>query len=58
MINIITTGSKDFKNRLKFYLNQRKQISSSKMSVIKKIIKDVKKNKNRSLIKYEKNLIS
>ena len=54
MINIITTGSKDFKNRLKFYLNQRKQISSSKKSVIKKIIKDVKKNKNRSLIKYEK----
>tara|TARA_Y100001970_G_scaffold159719_1_gene195438 strand:+ start:11796 stop:13100 length:1305 start_codon:yes stop_codon:yes gene_type:complete len=54
MNNILNTKSKNFTKQLFKYLNLRKQNSSSKQEVIRKIIKDIKKNKDSSLIKYEK----
>ena len=54
MIKILNTKSKDFKKKFNYYLNIRRKYSSSKISVVKKIVNDVKKNKDKSLIKYEK----
>ncbi len=54
MIKILNTKSKKFSYQLNFYLNLRRENSSSKLNIVKKIIKDVKNNKDKSLIKYEK----
>ncbi len=54
MINILFTKSKSFKQQLSKYLDSRKPNKESKIKVVKKIISDVKKNKDRSLFKYEK----
>ena len=54
MNNILNTKNKNFIKQLFKYLNLRKQNSSYKQEVIRKIIKDIKKNKDSSLIKYEK----
>ena len=54
MIRILNTKSKEFYKQLSYYLNLRKLNSSSKTAIVKKIINDVKKNKDKSLIKYEK----
>ena len=54
MIKILNTKSKDFKKKFNYYLNIRRKYSSSKISVVKKIVNDVKNNKDKSLIKYEK----
>ena len=54
MIKILNTKSQDFKKKFNYYLNIRRKYSSSKISVVKKIVNDVKKNKDKSLIKYEK----
>ncbi len=54
MIKILVTKSRGFQKQLEYYLSSRKQASSSKINVVKKIINDVKKNKDQSLIRYEK----
>jgi len=54
MIKILNTKSKKFQKELSYYLNIRKINFSSKASVVKKIVIDVKKNKDKSIIKYEK----
>tara|TARA_B100002051_G_scaffold270412_1_gene303250 strand:- start:137 stop:1429 length:1293 start_codon:yes stop_codon:yes gene_type:complete len=54
MIKIIKTNSKKFSNELDKCLNSRRGNSSFKLSIVKKILKDVKKNKNKAVIKYEK----
>ena len=54
MIKILNTKSQDFKKKFNYYLNIRRKYSSSKISTVKKIVNDVKKNKDKSLIKYEK----
>ena len=54
MIRTLNTKSKQFNKQLSYYLNLRKFNSSSKTAIIKKIIHDVKKNKDKSLIRYEK----
>ena len=52
MIKILNTKSKKFSYQLNFYLNLRRENSSSKLNIVKKIIKDVKNKKDKSLIKY------
>tara|TARA_B100000700_G_C14994419_1_gene833029 strand:+ start:518 stop:1816 length:1299 start_codon:yes stop_codon:yes gene_type:complete len=54
MIKILYKKSTNFKNQLDYSLGIRKQISRSKISIVKKIIEDVKKKQDKSLIKYEK----
>ena len=55
MIKLINTNSKYFSNQLNNSLNSRKSGSSLKLGIVKKIIMDVKKNKDSAVIKYEKN---
>ena len=54
MIKILNTKSQDFKKKFNYYLNIRRKYSANKVSVVKKIVNDVKKNKDKSIIKYEK----
>ena len=54
MIRIINTKTREFNKQLSYYLSLRKLNFSSKSGVVRKIIIDVKKNKDKSLIKYEK----
>ncbi len=54
MIKILVSKSKNFNKQLEYYLSIRRQTNASKLSVVKKILKDVKKNKDKSLTKYEK----
>ena len=54
MIKLINTNSKYFSNQLNSSLNSRKSGSSLKLGIVKKIIMEVKKNKDSAVIKYEK----
>ena len=54
MIKILNSKSKKFNKQLNYFLNLRKFNFGSKSAVVKKIISDVKKNKDKSLLKYEK----
>ena len=54
MIKILNSRSKKFNKQLNYFLNLRKFNFGSKSAVVKKIISDVKKNKDKSLLKYEK----
>ena len=54
MIRILNTKTREFNKQLSYYLSLRKLNFSSKSGVVRKIIIDVKKNKDKSLIKYEK----
>jgi len=54
MIKILNTKSRNFQNEFDYYLNLRREYSESKAKVVKRIIRDVRKDKDKSLIKYEK----
>ena len=54
IIRVLHTKSKDFKKKFNYYLNLRRKYSASKIIIVKKIVNDVKKNKDQSVIKYEK----
>lgn len=54
MIKVLNTKSKDFKKKINYYLNIRRKYSNNKITTVKKIINDVRKNKDKSIIKYEK----
>ncbi len=54
MNKILSTRNKSFEDQLSYYLDLRKRNSDSKTSTVRKILKDIKKNKDASLIKYEK----
>ena len=54
MINILFSKSKNFQQKLSRYLDSRKPNNESKIKVVKKIILEIKKNKDQSLLKYEK----
>ena len=54
MIKILNIKNRNFKKKLDESLNKRRnKIQSSNISV-KKIIQDVKKNGDKSILKYEK----
>ena len=54
MIRILETKSKNFLNKFDNFLNLRREYSESKNMIVKKILKDIRKGKDKSLIKYEK----
>ena len=54
MIKILNTKSRNFQNEFDYYLNLRRKYSDSKVKAVKKIIKDVRKDKDKSLVRYEK----
>ena len=54
MIKVLNTKSKDFKKKINYYLNIRRKYSNNKINTVKKIVNDVRKNKDKSIIKYEK----
>ncbi len=51
---ILSTKNKNFQNNFKKVLNSKRRQSEANRSVVLKIIKDVQKNGDRSLIKYSK----
>ena len=51
MIKILSTKSKNFEKKLNYFLNFRKDFPESKLSIVKKIIKDIQTNKDKSIIK-------
>ena len=54
MIKTLNTKSKNFNSRLSYFLDLRKKYSNLKNLTVKKIIDDIRKSDDKSLIKYEK----
>ena len=54
MIKILQSKAKNFEEVLNSFLDLRRGYSSKKVAVVKKIINDVEKYGDKSLIKYEK----
>ena len=54
MSKILSTQNKGFYSQLSYYLESRKNNSSSKAKTVRKILRNIKRNKDISLIKYEK----
>jgi len=54
MSNILNTKNKSFENQLNYYLNLRKKNSSRTTSIVRRILNNVKKYKDVSIVKYEK----
>ena len=56
MIKVLSTKSRKFSKHMNYFMNKRKDNSVSKIAKVNNIITDIEKNKDKSLIKYEKNL--
>jgi len=54
MIKLINCKNKNYKNKLNFFLDKRRSGKIVDTSIVSKIIKDIKINKLKALIKYEK----
>ena len=54
MIKYINCNKKSYLNKLKYYLSKRSSVDIKKLKIVDKIIKDVKKNGDKALAKYEK----
>ena len=54
MLNYLDGNKINFLEKLDIVLDKRKVQESNKISIVKKILKEVKKNKDKALIKYEK----
>ena len=54
MIKFLNSKNKNFKKKLINFLEQRRSVKNIDTSIVKKILNDVKKNKNKALLKYEK----
>ena len=54
MIKEINCKNSNFKKKLKNFLEKRRSGKTINTSIVLKIIKDIKKNKLKALIKYEK----
>ena len=46
MIKVLNTKSKDFKKKINYYLNIRRKYSNNKINTVKKIVNDLRKNKD------------
>ncbi len=53
-LTYLNSNKRNFINKLEIILNKRRVQDSKKYLLVKKIIKDIKKNKDKALIKYEK----
>ena len=54
MIKIINCNKKNYLNNLTKFLDLRRSGKKNENKTISKILKDIKNNKNKSLLKYEK----
>ena len=54
MNNFLSTRDKSFEKQLSYYLEIRKKDSNTKKKIVTKILMNIKKNGDTSLIKYEK----
>tara|TARA_B100000579_G_scaffold126200_1_gene101795 strand:- start:397 stop:1659 length:1263 start_codon:yes stop_codon:yes gene_type:complete len=54
MIKEINCSKKNYKKLLKNFLNRRRSENSVNTTIVNKILKEIKKNKKRALLKYEK----
>ncbi len=54
MIKVINCKNNNYKSKLKFFLERRRSGKIIDTSIVYKIIKDIKKNKLKALIKYER----
>ena len=54
MIKVINCNNKNYKNKLKIFLDKRRLGKIVDTALVTKILKDIKKNKLKALIKYEK----
>jgi len=54
MIKVISCKNKNYIKKLKSFLDRRRSGENSDTSIVPKILKDIKKNKTRALLKYEK----
>ena len=54
MNNFLSKNSKKFENQINYFLSLRKKNSYVKLIVVRKILREIKKKKDSSLIKYEK----
>ena len=54
MLKYLNGDKNNFEKELDFILNQRRVQNSNKSSLVKKIVFDIKKNKDVALLKYEK----
>ncbi len=56
MMQVIDCKNKNYKKKLNNFLLQRRLSKNSEIKIVKKIIKDIKKNKFKALLKYEKKI--
>ena len=54
MIKIINCNKKNYLNNLTKFLDLRRSGKKNENKTISKILKDIRNNKNKSLLKYEK----
>ena len=55
MIKVINCKNKNYLEKLRLFLEKRKYAKSKNIKIVTRIIEDVKKNKIKALLKYEKN---
>ena len=53
-MKILDSSKKNFYNELNKILDKRKAVDRSTLKIVEKIINDVRKNKDKALIRYEK----
>ena len=56
MIKFLDCKSKNYPKKLINFLNSRRSGKNVDTSIVKKILKDVKLNRKKALLKYEKKL--
>ena len=54
MSKILNTKNKGFNSQLSYYLDLRKKNSNLKASLVRKILNNIKKGRDSSLLQYEK----
>ena len=54
MIKILDCKYKNFISKLQLIIEKRRSGKKSKINIVPKIVNDVKKNKIKALLKYEK----
>ena len=54
MIKVINSNNKNYLNKLNSLLEKRRSGKNKDTKIVTKILKDIKKNKTKALLKYEK----
>ena len=56
MIKVLNCNSKNYINKLIKFLNLRRIDKNVDIKIVSKILKDIKKNKFKAVLKYEKKI--